>query len=298
MPTHILKQSIPRGAPAPVILYANHIQLAGRETVRNGPVGSRMLLRCLEGEGPVVTGGRRIRLAAGDWLFLPWHHTIEYECRHCRSFFLEGIHLVPHLPPGAERPLLFQVPHTADAPLAAAPQRQDAVLPGLPAGLLQGRFEAGGRLDLFCRYGVAWYADTAARTEPAARRLAGQLLTELAQALAAPAAAPMPVSLERVTRQVRDHLDHAFSVPALARLAACSPATLTRLFHHHLGFSPAAWIMRTRIAHAAVLLATTDLPVADIGRRCGIPNPFYFSRLFHRLQGITPRHYRHRHPVL
>ncbi len=298
MPKIIAKQSEFRCAPAPVILYANHIQLAGRETIRNGPVGSRMLLRCLEGEGPVVTGGRRIRLSAGDWLFLPWHHTVEYECRHCRSFFLEGIHLVPRLPPGAERPLLFQVPHGASAPLATAPQRQDATLPGLPATLAQGRFAAGGRLDLFCRYVVTWYANDDARTEPAARRLAGQLLAELAQALATPTQAPMPVNLERVTRHVQDHLDHAFSVPALARLAACSPATLTRRFHRHLGLSPTAWIMHTRIAHAAVLLSTTDLPVAEIGRHCGIPNPFYFSRLFHRLQGATPHHYRHLHPVL
>ena len=298
MAISILNQSTSRCTPAPVILYANHIQLAGRETIRNGPVGSRMLLRCLEGEGPVVTGGRRIHLSAGDWLFLPWHHTIEYECRHCRSFFLEGIHLVPRLPPDMECPLLFQVAYGVIPPQATGTHRQDATLPGLPAGFVQGRFAAGGRLDLFCRYVIAWYADDDARTEPAARRLAGQLLAELAQALATPTQAPMPVNLERVTRHVRDHLDHTFSVPALARLAACSPATLTRLFHRHLGLAPAAWIMRTRTAHAAVLLSTTGLPVADIGRHCGIPNPFYFSRLFHRLQGTTPHHYRHLHPVL
>jgi len=79
---------------------------------------------------------------------------------------------------------------------------------------------------------------------------------------------------------------------------AYSPATLTRQFHRHLGHAPAAWIMHARIAHAAVLLSTTDLPVAEIGRHCGIPNPFYFSRLFHRLQGTTPRQYRRLYPVL
>jgi hypothetical protein len=142
MQKNIVKQSESRCGTAPVILYANHIQLAGRETIRNGSVGSRMLLRCLEGEGPVVTGGQRIRLHAGDWLFLPWHHTIEYECRHCRSFFLEGIHLVPRLPPNTERPLLFQVaygvipPPRPQAPIARI-QRCPACLPDCSKAALQ-----------------------------------------------------------------------------------------------------------------------------------------------------------------
>ena len=40
------------------------------------------------------------------------------------------------------------------------------------------------------------------------------------------------------------------------------------------------------------LLDTTDLKVNQIGCQLGIDDPYYFSRLFKRQMGVSPRSYR------
>jgi len=49
------------------------------------------------------------------------------------------------------------------------------------------------------------------------------------------------------------------------------------------------WIVERRMAAARALLGDTDLPVAEVARRVGIADPGYFSRLFGRTHGVSPR---------
>lgn len=43
---------------------------------------------------------------------------------------------------------------------------------------------------------------------------------------------------------------------------------------------------------AAELLATTALRVGEIGRSVGVEDPYYFSRLFRCVRGVTPTAHR------
>ena len=54
------------------------------------------------------------------------------------------------------------------------------------------------------------------------------------------------------------------------------------------------WIIERRMAEARKLLAETDLPVAEVARRVGVSDPGYFSRLFGRAHGTSPRKWRGR----
>jgi AraC family transcriptional activator of pobA len=54
------------------------------------------------------------------------------------------------------------------------------------------------------------------------------------------------------------------------------------------------WIIERRMAEARGLLAETDLPVAEVARRVGVADPGYFSRLFSRTHGTSPRKWRAR----
>jgi AraC-like DNA-binding protein len=75
----------------------------------------------------------------------------------------------------------------------------------------------------------------------------------------------------------------------MARAAAVSVSTLTRAFLKHRGCSPAAFLKRTRLAHARTLLesraATTVIGVAF---RCGFSNPSRFSKDYNDVFGETP----------
>jgi len=62
------------------------------------------------------------------------------------------------------------------------------------------------------------------------------------------------------------------------------------------GNPPLAWLTMRRAERAAVLLLSTDAPVAEIGRRVGWDDPNYCARRFRAAFGVNPAAYRRRSP--
>lgn len=66
----------------------------------------------------------------------------------------------------------------------------------------------------------------------------------------------------------------------------------SRKFHEEMGMAPIQYLYHFRIEQAKRLLAATERPVAEIARLVGIPDPSYFTRLFHKQTGESPRAFR------
>ncbi len=75
---------------------------------------------------------------------------------------------------------------------------------------------------------------------------------------------------------------------AIADKAGLSPVHLDRLFRAATGGSAMAYVRRYRLERARRLLRATSLPVTEIGRRCGLPDPAYFGRAYRLHFGVTP----------
>lgn len=58
------------------------------------------------------------------------------------------------------------------------------------------------------------------------------------------------------------------------------------------GYSPSEYINRIRIEHAAMLLRSSEMSVAEISETCGFQNTSYFHRLFRAQITQTPSAYR------
>ncbi|TFE19646.1 bifunctional transcriptional activator/DNA repair enzyme AdaA [Cohnella luojiensis] len=78
----------------------------------------------------------------------------------------------------------------------------------------------------------------------------------------------------------------------LADIFHGSPYHLQRTFKRIQGVSPSEYLLRTRIAKAKQLLASTDLSMMDIALSVGIANTSHFSTQFLRRTGMTPTQYR------
>lgn len=84
------------------------------------------------------------------------------------------------------------------------------------------------------------------------------------------------------------------SLSDVAREVGMTPGHLTTIVRRRTGRTVQQWIIERRMAEARDLLAQTDLPVAEVARRVGMLDPAYFSRLFGRMHGTSPRQWRAR----
>jgi AraC-like DNA-binding protein len=94
----------------------------------------------------------------------------------------------------------------------------------------------------------------------------------------------------------RDDLDRTFArtrrVEDYADRLGCCVRTLTRASLAATGRSAKQVIDDRVTLEAKRLLAGTDLPVAEVGRRLGFPEPTNFGRFFQREAGQSPGAFR------
>jgi AraC-like DNA-binding protein len=123
------------------------------------------------------------------------------------------------------------------------------------------------------------------------------LLIELAR-LARDAVADLRRSGEPLLAEVFAVIDRRHAEPLslrdVARELGMTPGHLTTVVRRRTGRTVQEWIIERRMAEARGLLAETDLPIAEVARRVGVPDPGYFSRLFGRAHGASPRSWRGR----
>ncbi len=88
------------------------------------------------------------------------------------------------------------------------------------------------------------------------------------------------------------HYTEPLYIPDMAKMASMSGSNFYRVFTALLGTSADKYLTRLRLSHAEVLLAGTDLPMSEIAVRSGFTDSNYFSRVFRRSYGCSPRDYR------
>jgi AraC-like DNA-binding protein len=74
--------------------------------------------------------------------------------------------------------------------------------------------------------------------------------------------------------------------------AGISPFHFLRLFASVLGVTPHQYLVRSRLRHAARLLADDDRPITEIAYDVGFGDLSNFVRTFHRAAGVSPRRFR------
>ncbi|MEI8196366.1 MAG: AraC family transcriptional regulator [Phycisphaerae bacterium] len=89
-----------------------------------------------------------------------------------------------------------------------------------------------------------------------------------------------------------NHDTQTVSLGTLAAQVHLSPEHFHRRFKATLGLTPWEYALRRRMALARRLLGQGLHSVAEVAAACGYRDPFYFSRMFRRHCGVTPRQVR------
>ena len=94
-----------------------------------------------------------------------------------------------------------------------------------------------------------------------------------------------------VQEYVRRHLDKRLSLNDVAAVFNFSPGYLSQLFSQNGEANFVEFVSETRIAAAKELMASTDLKIYEISERLGFESAFYFSKVFKKIEGVSPRAY-------
>lgn len=98
--------------------------------------------------------------------------------------------------------------------------------------------------------------------------------------------------IQRVIVCIDTDLAGDLSLNTLATMQNINPSYLSALFRRETGQTLTEHVNEKRIRLAVQLLRSTRLQVQTIAQHCGIPDVNYFSKLFKKHTGKTPRAYR------
>ena len=91
---------------------------------------------------------------------------------------------------------------------------------------------------------------------------------------------------------IRNNLEKGLSVSGLCSEFHLSHSEIYSIFKEYFDATPAEYIKTCRVEKACRLLRSTRLPVCEIAELCGIPDYNYFSKIFKRRMGMSPREFR------
>lgn len=98
--------------------------------------------------------------------------------------------------------------------------------------------------------------------------------------------------IRKIITAINQDLTDDLSLKALAKALNVNPSYLSTLFKKETGLTLTEFVNQKRIEHALLLLNSTDMQIQTVALNCGIPDVNYFTKLFKKIVGKTPKEYR------
>ena len=104
--------------------------------------------------------------------------------------------------------------------------------------------------------------------------------------------APKKMDISIVKSFLDEHYSENLSLESVASQFFIDKHYLARLFKEQYGVTLVTYLQQVRITHAKRMLRFTDKSIEEIGLECGIGELNYFSRVFKKLEGVSPSEFR------
>lgn len=98
--------------------------------------------------------------------------------------------------------------------------------------------------------------------------------------------------MRNILQYIAEHCARMPSIPELAKKFALSQKSLERLFLESVQMTPLSYILDQRLKTAAEKLCSGNRTISETAFECGFPDSNYFTKLFRKKYGVSPRLYR------
>lgn len=96
----------------------------------------------------------------------------------------------------------------------------------------------------------------------------------------------------KVLHFMNENVEKRLTVHDMASYVGLSESQFYRLFYEQTKYAPMAYFMHIKAKHACDLLENTRLRVHQVAMKLGFDDPYYFSRYFKKIIGMSPVEYR------
>lgn len=104
--------------------------------------------------------------------------------------------------------------------------------------------------------------------------------------------APIRSDILTATEYMRSHMQDPINFQSLAESLHLSYSRFAHLFTQTVGTSPQQYLLKLRLDRARGLLRDSSMSISEVAESTGFNDPFYFSRMFSKRFGISPRMFR------
>lgn len=99
-------------------------------------------------------------------------------------------------------------------------------------------------------------------------------------------------SFKAVLNYIHEHYHEEITLHKLSEIFYINPNYISQLFIKHLGKPFTAYLAEYRVRNACRKLRSGNKSIQEIAADVGIPDPYYFSKIFRKITGVPPREYR------
>ena len=96
-------------------------------------------------------------------------------------------------------------------------------------------------------------------------------------------------------RYLLKNVNNPFNPDEIARLIGLSYKYVGEQFKQHSGITIHECFTKIKIEQACKLLINTNISISEISERLAYNDPLYFSNVFKKITGMSPRTYRNRY---
>lgn len=102
----------------------------------------------------------------------------------------------------------------------------------------------------------------------------------------------------KIKNYIDSHYSENITLDILSKLSYVNKFHLVHLFTKQMGISPINYLISKRIEESKNLLTTTNYSIRDISTIVGFSNSSYFSQMFKKFTGDSPRIYKNKYTTL
>jgi AraC-like DNA-binding protein len=242
---------------------------SGHRMYRANPADD-LLIYCVSGQGQLQVEGQTLVVSAGDLLLLPEGLPHRYQAEDSDPWSIYWVHLGGN-----------EVARYFDEIAGEGVERQRVTV-GVHSRLAE-EFQA--------------LLAAATRVQPEHLVYAANLLRSLLAfaALMRRQYTTRHASLDinRVNSYLQTALTRRLNLDELvSATSTLSRYHFIREYKRQTGQTPMQAFQRIKVSHACYLLDISDDTLAQIAARLGYDDPYYFSRLFKKVMGVSPQRYR------